>query len=262
MDAGIGSSSFVYAIGRLELRFPSLAIEKELAQAIGKAGTANLTDREAMHAVLSRPEHFYLVRQLCWVLTIKSTDAYLVVPRDPEDTRMLLGALRPNPRAGDIDVVVGWIGPLGGGRACNGVQLPTLTLAQLYSFDIDEFVHHLPKPEQISDQTFAATVQEVIQRICQLSENLGYRDDHRVLNYLVTRDPLLYKTVADRHVQNSSLATVKVNVSPLSGARNVMDAVLEFRNRATDVLDKVSAQVDVTEVFPFLISKWGPYTDR
>jgi hypothetical protein len=41
-----------------------------------------------------------------------------------------------------------------------------------------------------------------------------------------------------------------------------MDAVLEFRNRATDVLDKVSAQVDVTEVFPFLISKWGPYTDR
>src|SRR5207302_10311803 len=66
-DVNTATSSFVYAIGRLEPRFPTLGVEKELAQAIGKAGTAKLTDREAMHSVLSGQEYFYLVRQLCWV---------------------------------------------------------------------------------------------------------------------------------------------------------------------------------------------------
>ena len=37
------SFSYVFALGRVEPRFPSLAVEKELAQATGRAGTAELT---------------------------------------------------------------------------------------------------------------------------------------------------------------------------------------------------------------------------
>ena len=55
---------FVYAIGRIESRFPSPGVEKELAQAIGRAQTVKLTDRQALHQVLSAPENRYLVRQL------------------------------------------------------------------------------------------------------------------------------------------------------------------------------------------------------
>jgi hypothetical protein len=43
------------AIGRIEPRFPSLGLEKEFAQAAGRAETAGLTDRETVHAVLSDP---------------------------------------------------------------------------------------------------------------------------------------------------------------------------------------------------------------
>jgi hypothetical protein len=37
--------SYVYAIGRIEARFPRPSVEKEFAQATGRAGTAGLTDR-------------------------------------------------------------------------------------------------------------------------------------------------------------------------------------------------------------------------
>src|SRR4051812_33506634 len=43
--------SYVFAIGRVEMRFPSLAVEKEFAQATGRADTAGMTDRATFRAV-------------------------------------------------------------------------------------------------------------------------------------------------------------------------------------------------------------------
>ena len=44
--------SYVYSLGRIEPRFPRLSVEKEFAQATGRAETANLTDRQALRRVL------------------------------------------------------------------------------------------------------------------------------------------------------------------------------------------------------------------
>ncbi len=57
------SMSYVYALGKVEPRFPRLSVEKEFAQAIGRAETAGLTDREALHKVLSERQNRYLARQ-------------------------------------------------------------------------------------------------------------------------------------------------------------------------------------------------------
>jgi hypothetical protein len=57
----LASPPFVYALGQIEPRFPSLAVEKEFAQVTGRAGTAGLTDREALQAVLSDRANRYLV---------------------------------------------------------------------------------------------------------------------------------------------------------------------------------------------------------
>ena len=48
--------SSVYAIGRIEARFPRLSVEKEFAQAAGRAETAGQTDQQVFYNVLSRPE--------------------------------------------------------------------------------------------------------------------------------------------------------------------------------------------------------------
>src|SRR5260370_36410492 len=53
-SAGVASArSYVYAIGRIEPRFPSLALEKEFAQTVGRAGTAGLTDRQVGQSALA-----------------------------------------------------------------------------------------------------------------------------------------------------------------------------------------------------------------
>jgi PatG Domain len=56
--------SYIYAIGRIEPRYPRLSVEKEFAQATGRTQTNGLTDRQALHQVLTRRENRYLARQL------------------------------------------------------------------------------------------------------------------------------------------------------------------------------------------------------
>src|SRR4051794_32847776 len=75
-SAGTALGSYVYALGRVEPRFPSVGVEKEFAQATGRAGTAGLTDRQAVHSVLTQRGNRYLARQLCWVLTIEGLETY------------------------------------------------------------------------------------------------------------------------------------------------------------------------------------------
>src|SRR5690348_7559914 len=53
-EATHASSSYVYAIGRIEARFPRPSVEKEFAQATGRADTIGKTDHQAFHAVLSK----------------------------------------------------------------------------------------------------------------------------------------------------------------------------------------------------------------
>src|SRR4249919_3324593 len=48
--------SHIYAIGRIEARFPRVSVEKEFAQAAGRAETAGQTDQQAFYNVLSKPE--------------------------------------------------------------------------------------------------------------------------------------------------------------------------------------------------------------
>ena len=42
----------------------------------------------------------------------------------------------------------------------------------------------------------------------------------------------------------------------------IYDVIFSFRNRRTDVIDKQYVRVDVSEVFPFLVSPLSSYVDR
>ena len=99
--------NYVFAIGRVEMRFPTLAIEKEFAQATGRSDTKGLSDRAAAHAVLSARANRYIARQVCWFFTIEGLETYILVPRDPADYDQLLEAVRAQPSPLDLDVVVG-----------------------------------------------------------------------------------------------------------------------------------------------------------
>jgi hypothetical protein len=55
---------------------------------------------------------------------------------------------------------------------------------------------------------------------------------------------------------------VEVRPSRLSGTRKIVDVILSFTNRNTDFAEKFFVRVDVTEEFPFLVTKLSPYYDR
>ncbi len=261
-SVGTTAKSYVYALGRVEARFPTIAIEKEFAQATGRSDTAGLTDRQALHEVLSKRQNRYLVHQLCWVLTIEGLQTYILQPRRGRDLDLLVEALRPAPRPTDVDVVIGVRGPIAPPEMCNGLMVPIVMFEQMYSFDVDSLIKSIPKPEKITEKQFEPAAEELFWRIIQMADNAGATDEHRALNYLAIRYPAIYATAAECYGRDCSLTGVEVRPSRLSGVRKIVDAIFSYTNRNTDVIEKYFVRVDVTEAFPFLVTKMSPFYDR
>jgi PatG C-terminal len=254
--------SYVYAIGRIEPRFPRLSVEKELAQVTGRTDTAGLSDRQALQRVLSERQNRYLVRQLCWVLSVEGLETYLLYPRDSSDLDLLIEAVRATPGPMDIDVVIGIRGPIAQPELCNGLIVPIVVFDQIYSFDRQALIKGIPRPEKVPAKDFTAIAEELFDRIMQLTDNAGGTDEHRALNYLAVRYPAIYANAAEAFGRNESLTAVETRLSPLSGTRKIVEVIFAYTNRNTDVTEKYFVRVDVTEEFPFLVTKMLPYYDR
>ena len=254
--------NYVYAIGRVEARFPRSSVEKEFAQATGRADTAGLSDRQALQKVLSQRQNRYLTRQLCWVMTIEGLETYILVPRDPADVDLLVEALRATPSPMDLDCVIGVQGPIAPPTMCNGLMVPIMIFDQIYSFDRDSLIKAIPKPEKTTAKEFAPAAEELFDRIMQMADNAGATDEHRALNYLAVRYQAIYANAAEAFGRNASLTSVNVQPSALSGTRNVVDVIFTYTNRNTDVDEQFAVAVDVTDEFPFLVRKLGPWYSR
>ena len=89
------ANAYVYALGRIEPRFPSPGVEKEFAQ-VDRADADQGKDRPGGDA--GRPVRSVRIatwrRQLCWVLTLQGLETYLLTPRDPVDLDLLIDAVR------------------------------------------------------------------------------------------------------------------------------------------------------------------------
>jgi len=259
----MATHSYVYALGRVEPRFPRLAVEKEFAQATGRAETtAGLTDPAAFYAVLSRPQNRYLVRQLCWVLTIEGMETYILQPHDPADFNLMVEAIGPTqtPRE-DFDTVIGVRGPIAPPELCNGLMVPLVVFDQVYSFTRRDLIASIPR-DNIPEEEFSAAAGNLFDRITQMADNAGATDEHRALNYLAVRYPRIYTLAVERHRENDSLTAIEVRPSRLTGVRKIVDVVFSYTHRQTDVTEKYFVRVDVTEEFPFLVTKLSPYYDR
>jgi len=263
---GETTNPYIYAIGRIEPRFPSLAVEREVAHATGRAEeTSGLTDRETLQSVLSERDNRYLVRQLRFVMTVEGLETYIVQPRDPVDFELLVDAIRPAPRPTDVDVVIGIRGPIAPPEAFGGLTIPVVLFDQLYSFDVETLIQGIPRPEDTpedQEERFRAAAEELYYRIGQVVHNTGATDEHRALNYLTVRYPAIYAQTAEMYEQDASLSRVEVRPSRLSSARRIVDVVFTYTNRNTDVDEKYFVRVDVTEEFPFLVTKMSPFYER
>jgi hypothetical protein len=237
-----------------------MGVEKECAQAIGRAYTVGLTDRQALVEALK--QHRYLARRMCYVLTISDLDTYILQPRDPMDVDLLIEAIRPKPSPMDLDAVIGVRGPIAPPEMCNGLMVPMVAFDQLYSFDRVSLRDSIPRPKSIPEDRFLEAGDELLERIMQMADNAGATDEDRALNYLAMRYDGIYAETANAHERNESLTGIEVRASPLSSTRKLVDVIFSYTNRKTDVVEKWSVRVDVTEEFPFLATKLSRFLDR
>jgi len=254
---GAAAASYVYAIGLIEARFSNLSAEKEFSQVTSRSVNPGKTDRQTLHAVLSQPGNRYLARQICWVFTIQGLETYILHPRDPRDLDRLVEAIRPDPTPLDLDVIIGVRGPIAPPAMCNGLQLPIVVVDQIYSFDRNALLKALPRPDKTGKQ-FDAAAAEVLDRVLRVTDNAGSTREHRAFNYLAMRFPGLYHKTAEEFAKDFSLSAVEAHSSPVQGTRDIVEAVFSYTNRTTDFTEKFCVRVDVTEEFPFLVTKLAP----
>jgi len=143
-------------------------------------------------------------------------------------------------------------------------MVPIVGFDQIYSFDRDALINSIPPPGPKKDTAndFRAAAEELFDRIMQMADNTGATDENRALNYLAVRYPTIYASAAEAFGRNASLTAVEARPSPLSGTRNIVEVIFSYTNRNTDVVEKSFVRVDVTEEFPFLVTKLSPYFDR
>jgi len=153
---------YVYAIGTVTARFPSLNIEKEFMQAWGKNPEQVLQISDAdKFAVLSQGQNFYLAREMCWVFQSGDIDLYILRPRSYIELTDLVTCLAPTPNQVSFALVIGTLGPIAPPSLCNGAQLPTVTCSQVFSFTGQAFINSITN-EVASDAALIARINDFL----------------------------------------------------------------------------------------------------
>jgi hypothetical protein len=251
---------FIYSLGRLDVRFPALGVEREFQQRerllLARGEHLGGSRWPRIGAVLRANNH--LARAMCVVQTVGGLPAYLVRPNGSSVLAALLDALQDNGADDAWDLVIGHRGPIAGPAECGGLVIPTMLCDAVYSFTLREFQDELRRSagpvlgaRRITAETFDESSRELFQRIAHSIENIGGLDSHRALNFLLVQHPGIFLAAAER-VESSILDSIETRVTVGPSARRVVSVILTFVDRATAVPERLFTRVDVTEEWPFI----------
>jgi hypothetical protein len=272
-----GWSGSVYAVGQFSPQFPSLGVEKQLAQLAGHA-TPGFVETKVLREVLEEPENRFLGRHISWVFTSQQIDAFVVAARDDTDVCRLVKVL-PSSDSNDVyHVVVGRAAPPNIDAPPAPSGLPLVVADNILAFTLDEFVSHLTESEGVptkqpsrgaqptgsqssarrdSDDDFKTVVRDVFTRMTRRTGNLGMSDESKALNFVACEYRQAYRAVAQAKREDKMLVDIAAQHSHSTTRRLVaIDFVL--RHRRTDITERYQCLVDVTEVFPFLATGLQP----
>lgn len=249
---------YVYAIGTLDIRFPSVALEREYAQKErmgGKSGEVE-SRSQRIHRVLSQYHH--LSRNACYTLSVGSIPAYVLAPvsaavgRDLVEATATIG--EPTTRSLVIGRRVGTSVP----QSCGGLLVPVVACDQVYTFSLEEWVNGLAevameplKASNISAEGFKKIAQEVFMQVTASMENVGGLDTHRALNYVLVQHPGFFVAIAERS-EECMLDRIETRSVSSSALRTHVAVIATFIKRMTGVPERLFCVVDVSERWPFI----------
>ncbi len=277
------AGSYLYAVGRLGVKFPSLSVEKEFFQAHDPQTVDKLFDVDdevgllrlnvkledpgaklyralygALFEVLEK--NVYIARDMCWILrTLNGMELFVIEPPSEEQLEVLIAALEP----GSADHVPLWafIGqelPASANPFCDRLGLPAALMSTLFIPPADSAITG-------ADPSHLALVQAIL----GLTENAGNTASDRALNWLLANDLEVYKQsydlahgTGDQPAQRFDLVDVRTRTVLGGGHREQVDVIFEYQGASSGVTRRLATGVDVTGEFPYQESVLEPFIGR
>lgn len=161
---------------------------------------------------------------------------------------------------------------------CPGIEAPILRVDYFCPFTQEEILgwltdclekrkkswkaHHPGEKNPYEKNPLLPEPLRLFKNLVRSADNFGDTDEWRALNYLAVQ----YKTVYHKYIEMAAhgyrLESVKVVRSRLWGSsRRVVDPVFTFQN-ASGGVSKYFVRVEVTYLFPTIISHLAEYFDR
>jgi hypothetical protein len=255
---------FIYAIGELDARFPTVGVEREFQQrerALDLKKPLPASRGERLKLTLEANPHLW--SRVCFVLSIGNVPAYIVAPSSQHTLRSMLEAVSHSSEHDSFVVLVGRRAGTAGPGQCGGLLAPIVLCDLLYPFRVGEWIDSLAervdkalKAKKTEAARFKTVAREFFDQVARSTENIGGLDTHRALNYALVQHPGLALSVAERpHCVFDRIDTRQVQGTDL---RRVIAIILTFVDRETGVPERLFCRVDVTEEWPFLVE--GPRT--
>ena len=249
-------TEFIYALGQLDVRMPSVGIEREFQQRERQlyAGEPRAGRRERRVADVLRANP-HLARSVCFLLLAGGMPVYIITPTSRDVLDAMLQALEGE---GAWSLVVGRAGPMAEPATCGGVLAPIVACDQLYAFKIPELLASLSQAlapvgavKELGAERFSALCTELFERVASSIDNVGRLDSSRALNYLLVQHPGLFLAYAERS-DRALLDSIETRVGDTPGLRRIVTVILTFLDRQTGVPERLFTRVDTTEEWPFL----------
>lgn len=251
------SISPVYAFGSLRMTYPSRSLEKEMKSAMVamKGSFGSIADQYLQTGyglqLLGQGQYDYILRDACFILTIGEIDAYLVQARGYPERHAMVAASNQQPAPSIYSAIIGPLGPVAGPEVCNGLQLPIVYCNQIFSTTAAAMEHYLQTAIGPDTDTESQS-QQMFQLLMQMTDNTGSSPEHRALNYVALRYPLIYKIAATMYQQGFRLIRIEVTSSSFPDAR---DIVFTYQMNDIGQLTQWRCSIDVSGLFPYIVGR-------
>jgi Subtilase family/PatG C-terminal len=293
--ADAGPSHFVYVLGTVDVKFPDQSISEEFQRWIEEKEKEEKEKEELQQGPNEDLRHWYwrilsaypketryIARQFCWILRVEGEPAYYLTLRDMQDFDGLIDCLG-EPNHDDLCLFVG-SSSLQLVEMSHGIKAPVLTVDQVHRFKKDDmlekFIPETIPPEKETLKSSAKKgkpkgsaqndvpelrkrYRELYKQLFQSADNFGHTDEWRALNFLAAGGhPPVFQLCSALAHEDYNLTALPVLTSRLSawGNKRIVDAIFTF-GRAAE-MKKFFVRVDVTHLFPMLVSPIAKYVDR
>lgn len=283
---------FIYVGGFIKAEFDNLGLQKEFERNLASSndhGDSALFMPEHLEGALeskswyqdrayclykhlSNPKNRYIARQMKWSLINGYRDKMYLLEANSQHLNALIEALKPSDdgHQNKRDTKNETLTPISivGSYQQNGAEtLPSvhiLKIDMISPSDIVQKIHSLHAG--FNDKK----IKKVITDMLSLAQNNGDSDQDRALNYTLQYNLEVYmgayELIYNHATSHSDRETAQLNnvtvLTEICGERKVAKVIFDFQNVENSIGQHWYCAIDVTDDYPFLLTKFKRYLPR